>query len=145
MRGGENLVIFLSSLPVPKNNRYIRRRDGRVFKPPKVVHWESRALWEIKRQVEGYCFTEPVSVEVYFYLPDRRKRDIDNMLKTLWDILERAGVLANDNLIFETRTVKVPKSDISGTVIAIKPFDPPGEVIEEYKNLLKEFKDRLSP
>jgi len=138
-------VIFLSSLPVPKNNRYIRRRNGRVFKPPKVVHWESRALWEIKQQVDGRCFTEPVSVEVYFFLPDRRKRDIDNMLKTLWDILEKAGVLANDNLIFETRTVKVPKSDTSGTVIAIRPFKEPREVVRVYRSLLKDFKEKLNP
>ncbi len=144
MRRREDIVLFLSTLPVPKSNRYIRRKNGQVFKPARVLHWESRALWEIRNQFDGDGFKKPVSVEVYFFLPDRRKRDIDNMLKTLWDILEKANVIANDNLIFATKTVKVPKSGTSGTVIVIKPFRNPKRVIEEYRLHLEEFKKELS-
>ena len=145
MRRGEGIILFLSTLPVPKSNRYIRRKNGQVFKPPRVIHWESRALWEIRNQFDGDSFKKPVSVEVYFFLPDRRKRDIDNMLKTLWDILEKANIIENDNLIFSTKTVKVPKSETSGTVIVIKPFRKPNKVIEKFRFHLEEFKKNLPP
>jgi len=135
MRGGKNIVLFLTTLPVPKTNRYIRRKNGQVFKPPKVLHWESRALWELKRQYDGEVLKKPLSVEVYLFLPDNRKRDIDNMLKTLWDILEKAEIIENDNLIFETKTVKVKKREIHGTVIVIKPY--------RFKKSLKEFGEKL--
>ena len=144
MRRGENIVLFLSSLPVPKSNRYIRRKNGQVFKPARVIHWESRALWEIRNQYDGDGIKKPVLVEVYFFLPDHRKRDIDNMLKTLWDILEKANIIENDNLIFATKTVKVPKSGTSGTVIVIKPFRKPKKVIEEFRFHLEEFKRNIS-
>ncbi|MCS7308547.1 MAG: RusA family crossover junction endodeoxyribonuclease, partial [Aquificaceae bacterium] len=40
-------------LPVPKSNRYIRKRGGVVFKPPRVKNWEVRAIWEIREQYSG--------------------------------------------------------------------------------------------
>jgi crossover junction endodeoxyribonuclease RusA len=143
MRGGKNIVLFLSSLPVPKTNRYIRKKNGWVFKSPRVSLWEARALWELRNQYSGEILKEPLSVEVFFFLPDGRKRDIDNMLKTLWDILEKAEIIANDDLIWETKTVKVKKSDTDGTVIVIRPFKNRTEVLERYKKLLKEFKASL--
>ncbi len=145
MRGGKGLILFLSTLPVPKSNRYIRRRDGKVFKPPRVSNWEARALWEIKSQFNSESLKKPLSVEVIFFLPDNRKRDIDNMLKTLWDILERAGVIENDNLIYETKTLKVYGESVSGTVIVLKPFRNRRGYFEKMKKLLSEFKISLQP
>ena len=38
-------------------------------------------------------------IEVYLYPPDKRKRDIDNVLKSLLDALEHAHVYENDSQI----------------------------------------------
>lgn len=38
-------------------------------------------------------------MEVYLYPPDKRKRDVDNVLKPLLDALEHAGVYENDSQI----------------------------------------------
>ncbi|NPB05137.1 MAG: RusA family crossover junction endodeoxyribonuclease [Aquificae bacterium] len=144
MRRRKNLVLFLSSLPVPKSNRYLRRRDGRVFKPARVVLWEVRALWELRSQYQGSPLAGPLSVEVHFFFPDNRKRDIDNMLKTLWDVLEKARVIENDEVIHETRTVKVKASPVSGTVVVIKPYRERRNLIEKLLKELERFKLSLS-
>jgi crossover junction endodeoxyribonuclease RusA len=143
MRGGKNITLFLSSLPVPKTNRYLRKKNGQVFKPPRVSLWEIRAVWELKNQYSGKPLNKPIKVEVFFFLPDRRKRDIDNMLKTLWDILEKAQIIENDNLIFETRTVKVAKNSEPGTVIRIYPYKNRRKIVEELYKELMEFKKQL--
>lgn len=114
------LVLRLSQVPVPKTNRYIRRKGGKVFKPPRVKNWEVRALWEIRQQYSGDPIDREVSVDITLILPNRRKRDIDNMLKSLWDVLEKAGVLKNDNLIYEVRTVKKIEKGNQGVIIKIK-------------------------
>jgi len=145
MRRRKNIVLYLSSLPVPKSNRYVRRRDGRVFRPARVLHWEARALWEIKNQYEGEVIDYPLSVEVFFFLPDRRKRDIDNMLKSLWDVLEKAGVFKNDDLIHETKTVKVYDGEVDGTVVVIKPFRAKPSLFEKIKMQLAHFKITIPP
>ena len=116
------LELFLSRLPVPKSNRYIRRKGGKVFKPPRVVNWEVRAIWELREQYKGEPIDWEVSVDVVLILPNRRKRDIDNMLKSLWDVLERAGVIKNDNLIYEVRTIKKVEKGKEGVYIKIKRF-----------------------
>ena len=85
----KRLELELSSLPVPKSNRYIRKRGGVVFKPPRVKNWEIRAVWEIKQQYKGEPLEGKLSMELILFLPNHRKRDIDNMIKSLWDVLER--------------------------------------------------------
>jgi crossover junction endodeoxyribonuclease RusA len=117
------LVLKLSQLPVPKTNRYIRRRDGRVFKPPRVRNWEVRAVWEIRQQYSGKPINRKVAVDIVLTLPNSRRRDIDNMLKSLWDILEKGGVIENDNLIYEVRTVKRVVRGEQGVLIRIKDFE----------------------
>ena len=117
------IEIRLSSLPVPKTNRYIRKRGGKVFKPPRVKNWEVRALWEIKNQYSGKPLDGKLSMEVILILPNNRKRDIDNMLKSLWDALEKGGVINNDNQIYEVRTLKLIQKGKQETIVRIKEFE----------------------
>jgi crossover junction endodeoxyribonuclease RusA len=119
----KRIKLELSSLPVPKSNRYIRKRGGVVFKPPRVKNWEVRAVWEIKQQYQGEPLEGKLSMEVILVLPNHRKRDIDNMLKSLWDVLEKAKVIKNDNQIYEIRTLKRIEKDVQKTIIYISPME----------------------
>ena len=117
------IKLELSSLPVPKSNRYIRKRGGVVFKHPRVRNWEVRAVWEIKQQYKGEPLEGKLSMEVILVLPNHRKRDIDNMLKSLWDVLEKAKVIKNDNQIYEMRTLKRIEKGVQKTIIYISPME----------------------
>jgi crossover junction endodeoxyribonuclease RusA len=44
-------------------------------------------------------FVGRVSMEVQLWAPDRRKRDIDNPLKCLFDAFEYAKILENDEIV----------------------------------------------
>ena len=122
------IELRLSQIPVPKTNRYVRRKNGAVFIPPRVKNWQTRAMWELKNQWNGDPIDRRISIDITLILPNHRKRDIDNMLKSLWDLLERAGVLKNDNLIYEVRTVKKVEKGREGVLIRIRDFDPPQEL-----------------
>jgi crossover junction endodeoxyribonuclease RusA len=56
-------------------------------------------------------------------LPNHRKRDIDNMLKSLWDVLEKAKVIKNDNQIYEIKTLKRVEKGAQKTLIYISPME----------------------
>jgi len=116
------IELRLSLLPVPKSNRYIRKKGGKVFKPPRVKNWEVRALWEIKEQYKGEPLVSKLSVYVELVLPNHRRRDIDNMLKSLWDILEKGGVIKNDSQIYEVRTIKRVIKGQQCTIVRIGEF-----------------------
>jgi crossover junction endodeoxyribonuclease RusA len=47
-----------------------------------------------------------LSVHVNLYPPDRRKRDIDNVLKSLLDACEHAGCYVNDSQIDELHVIR---------------------------------------
>ncbi len=138
----KELQLFISEYPKAKANRYIRQKGGAVFKPWRITHWEVKALWEIDNQLKSINFQKPfdceISIEAVIFLPDKRRRDIDNMLKTLWDILEKANVIINDNLISEIRTIKYIEKSLSGIFLKIKPYDEDNSIekIEEAKNFL---------
>ncbi len=48
----------------------------------------------------------PLTVHVSLFPPDKRKRDIDNVLKPLLDACEHAGCFENDNQIAELHIVR---------------------------------------
>ncbi len=134
------LYLFISEPPKGKANRYIRQKGGGVFKPWRISSWETKAAWEIKLQLENIGFKEPfsceISIEAVIFLKDKRRRDIDNMLKTLWDVLEKTGVIKNDNLIYEINTIKHVDKNLEGIFLKIKPYEEKLLKIEEAKNFI---------
>jgi crossover junction endodeoxyribonuclease RusA len=58
-----------------------------------------------------------LAVHVALYPPDKRKRDIDNVLKSLLDACEHAGCYENDSQIDELHIIR--KEVIKGGSCAI--------------------------
>jgi len=86
-------------LPFPPSvNHYYRHwrgrtlisREGRRFRQRVVSILAARGLRMMSR---------PLEVEVDVYPPDRRRRDIDNVQKSLFDAIQHAGVYRDDSQI----------------------------------------------
>lgn len=71
------------------------RRVGRV-KTKRYHAWQQHAAVAAGRQPE---ITGPVSVAIQATPPDRRKRDLDNLLKPTLDFLGLRKVIEDDSLI----------------------------------------------
>jgi crossover junction endodeoxyribonuclease RusA len=92
-------MIVEIELPTPPSvNHYYRRvgyktlisREGRKYRE-KVCHLIA---------IEGLpCFTVPVYLEIEWYPPDKRRRDVDNILKPLLDSLQHGRLLEDDALV----------------------------------------------
>ena len=50
----------------------------------------------------------PLSVHIEAWMPDRRRRDLDNMLKAPLDALTHAGIWADDSQIHDLRITRAP-------------------------------------
>ena len=93
-------------LPYPPSvNHYWRRvgqrtlisRGGRAFRAAVCSHLAAQGVRPI---------TGPLVVNIDVFPPDRRRRDIDNCLKSLLDALQHGGVYLDDSQITVLRAQK---------------------------------------
>jgi crossover junction endodeoxyribonuclease RusA len=88
-------------LPFPPsiNSYYVKTRNG-VFISASGKAYHKRVLEDIKEQCGPM---KPISIYVHLsvvlFMPDKRKRDLDNYMKPLLDSLTRCAFYEDDSLV----------------------------------------------
>lgn len=84
----------------PSANRLWRQARGRVIRSADYEAWLKAASWEVRAAVaktfDRKGVPGPYALYVLVCPPDRRARDIDNLLKPLSDALAKGGAVVND-------------------------------------------------
>lgn len=90
-----------------KNSRRIGYRGGRMINFPSknFENFKESALWQLKK-VKGRL-KPPYSVRYLFYIKGKMDADLDNLIASVNDVLQDAGVIENDRLIHEAEAKKV--------------------------------------
>lgn len=102
---------FELDLPPTSNHRLapVMTRGGPcMVKTPAYRAWMNRAVSTLTagRPEEWEPLAEPVGIYAEICFPDRRRRDLDNVLKPLNDVITRAGIWEDDSLIHLQITVR---------------------------------------
>jgi len=93
----------------PSANRYWRNVGPRVL--------ISRAGRQYRKQITELALVcrwprlgdQRLKVKIVALPPDRRKRDLDNLLKATFDALEAAGIFDNDEQVDDFRVIRGPR------------------------------------
>lgn len=99
-------------LPWPPtiNHYYTRTRSGKIIKNTRAQLYGNSGQLIIKSQMPKKLTCANYRVDVFVYPPDARKRDLDNLLKGLLDVLQHAGIYSDDykvtKLYVERREVR---------------------------------------
>lgn len=105
------LYLELKGKVPSKKNRTLFTKTGHVYPDPVIVTWMEISHWEIKSQLNKLedksflPFKEIVKVKIEFET-DRRS-DLDNMVSSIFDLLQQAEVIENDRLIYELESKKI--------------------------------------
>ena len=107
--------------PVSANQRLIKSKIGILINSAKYRDWHNLALFQIRNQlpkIETLTGRIKLSVEVHF--KDHRRRDIDNIVKGLQDVLTEASIFIDDCQIDElfVKRAEIDK-DKKGCVIVL--------------------------
>lgn len=95
-------------LPFPPSvNHYWRSVNGRVLISKDGREYRKAVYKEVINQIQGLriaggvWFASPVraDVSIIAYMPDNRRRDLDNLLKASLDAIVSAGVIEDDSHI----------------------------------------------
>lgn len=97
-------------IPVKKNTQRIGRHGG-IYKNPEVTAYEELLGWEARLKrlepIEG-----PFAFSGTFHI--RGPKDLDGVVTTILDCLQKAGLIENDKYLHELRSVKkvpIPTGD----------------------------------
>lgn len=84
-------------LPYPPsvNHMYINAR-GRRFPNKKAIDYKIKVQDIVIEECAKKFGSSPISLQIWVYPPDRRKRDISNIIKIVEDSLQDAGVYDDD-------------------------------------------------
>jgi crossover junction endodeoxyribonuclease RusA len=101
------------TLPWPPSvNTYWRTVNGRMIISLKGRDYRDAVVDQLKRQQTGCHFDGLLRVTIEAWRPDKRRRDLDNLLKATLDSLAHAGVYDDDSQIVDLRIYWAP--DIGG-------------------------------
>lgn len=91
--------ILRFELPYPPsiNHYYLRTSTGVIIGAKGNKY--RRDVGFILHQHKKACGDKKIAVTINLFPPDKRKRDIDNILKCLLDSMEHANIYENDNQI----------------------------------------------
>ena len=96
----------------PSMNTYWRTFKGRMIFSAKGRAYREAVIEQVQLQGGLKGYQGKLVVEVEAYRPDKRRRDLDNLLKATLDSLAHAGVYEDDSQIHDLRIYWAP--DIGG-------------------------------
>ena len=111
----------------PSTNTYWRAIGrGRVIISAKGREFREEAVYTAMIE-RGAIDAEPMEGRLKVFIeafpPDKRRRDLDNMLKAVLDALEHAKIYENDSQIDDLRIVRMPSGKPGKVVISVEEID----------------------
>jgi len=95
---------MILTLPWPPTvNSYWRQYQGRVLISAKGREYRRAVADQVQIQHAAKHIDHAVRVTIEAFRPDRRRRDLDNLLKAVLDAMVHAGVMDDDALIEDLR------------------------------------------
>ena len=88
-------------LPYPPSVNHVWRfGKGRAYRSAKYIAWieEASLLWITQKSKQPKKIAGPFSLELQVNPPDKRRRDLDNVLKPVLDLVQNLTIVSDDSL-----------------------------------------------
>lgn len=114
----------------PSANKLWRNVNGRTIKSETYRKWLMLAGWDLRSQ-KPKPVPGPYRLTMIAIRPDQRRRDIDNLLKPVSDLLRDCGVIEDDSLaqsVMAGWSLESPVRD-GQIIVAVEPFTEPLQLL----------------
>lgn len=98
--------IVLQGIVKGGKNNYIVTRQGKHIPKAGWAKWRDEKLSEVRAQLPANWvpIAVPVNMELNYVAGDKRRRDFPAICDAIYHVLERAGVVADDALLWPVRS-----------------------------------------
>ena len=87
------MIKIILALPPSVNSLWRTTSTGRMYSSPKYATWKKTAVLNAKLQSGRKKIDGPYKLTLEAVRPDKRKRDLDNLIKSASDCLVQAGII----------------------------------------------------
>ena len=95
------------NLPWPPSvNHYYQRTKRGTSIGPRGINFRAAVAGCVQSQTSHSFDEQRIRIRIVAYPPDRRRRDLDNILKATLDALEHSGLYANDYQIADLQVLR---------------------------------------
>jgi len=114
------LVLRLKGQVRGGKNNMGRTKTGKSYPKKLFADWRAEAIRQIRAQLpSGWTpIALPCNVRLDYVAEDRRRHDMPAVLDAIWHALERAGVVADDTLLWVTQSSRSYDKAEPGVTIA---------------------------
>jgi crossover junction endodeoxyribonuclease RusA len=105
----------------PSVNHLWRHKGNKIYLNPRYKAWRKEAGWTMKVEGNFTRIDVPFSAILLLSPPNKSRRDLDNIIKPVLDLLQDLQWIKNDSLCQEL-TVKWDKSLPVGVTVTIAPY-----------------------
>lgn len=103
----------------PSVNTYWRHARGRHYISEKGIKYRQAVIDIILQQDLDVTTSARLKISISAHVPDRRRRDLDNLQKAVFDSLVHAGFMVDDEQIDDFRVRRMPMKKGGGLEILI--------------------------
>lgn len=112
------LKFFVPGRPRAKQS-FVYTANGGGYTDPDVKAWQQEVSKAAREAMRGRdMFTGPVAVALIFYLPDRHRRDLDNLSKCVLDGLNKI-IFPDDAQVDDLHIFKIVRPGDTGVNISV--------------------------
>lgn len=101
------MTIILKGRVISKKNNRIASNNRYFTTSKRYKEWENEALWQLK----GKKLTSQTDIQIVFHMKGKLDADLDNLVTSTLDVLQKSGVLENDKTITHIDAYKVPGNE----------------------------------
>ena len=115
---GPRLVLRLKGQVRGGKNGMGVTRTGRHYAKPTFARWRDDAVRQIHEQFIGEPIAVPCNVRLDYVAGDKRRRDMPAVLDAVWHVLEKAGVVKDDTLLWAAQSSRSYDKSAPGVTIS---------------------------
>lgn len=105
------MTIIIKGRPIVKKNSKRMIRAGKRMIPissKAYLAWEKEALWQLKGKEP---LADQTDIQIVFHMKGKLDADLDNLVTSLLDVLQKAKIIKNDKTITHIDAYKEPGAD----------------------------------
>lgn len=101
-------IIISGQIKGGKNN-INTTKTGHRYPNKGWATWRDMAVYEVKKQLpkDFNAISKPVDVTLVYIAGDKRRRDMPAIIDSIFHVLEKAGVVEDDTLLWVTQSIRL--------------------------------------